>query len=128
MLDDRFWTIMETKGWAIFSEQAKDLMSGMLNPNPLRRMTVAQVLAHPFLNPANPLTDGQIKDIVTVERGHANVWMEVITEQQQSRPGKWGQEQKEVVQTISATPVLPRGCEMQQCSDAAAAKQQEITT
>merc|ERR1711871_330145 len=62
-----FWTCM--KRWADFSDEAIDLLTGMLNRDCHARFTVNQVLQHPFCNPERQLTDAEVQDLM-LARGH----------------------------------------------------------
>lgn len=112
LLDGRFWTIISR--WATFTDEAQDLLSRMLNPDPVQRLSVEQVLAHPFLNTANPLTDSEVKDIITVQRGHAHCWMEADAEQPE-------EEEKEVQPQLPASMV-----EVKNNVENVAAKDEEV--
>ncbi|XP_051177536.1 calcium-dependent protein kinase 8 [Lolium perenne] len=50
--------------WPRVSEPAKDLVKRMLDPNPLTRLTAAQVLEHPWLHDSKKNPDIQLGDAV----------------------------------------------------------------
>lgn len=64
---DTFWRCVQR--WAVFTDDAISLLTAMLDKNPATRLSVDDVLAHPYCNPASPLTDENVAAMMT-ERGH----------------------------------------------------------
>jgi len=64
---DTFWRCVQR--WAVFTDDAIDLLSSMLDKNAATRASVDDILAHPYCNPESPLSDEEVA-VLMENRGH----------------------------------------------------------